>query len=71
VKGENCCMRCRALPGACGRQWKCPCHKGYAADPGPARVTTWDQAAAKAAKEEAERESRERSKEIESLAPWR
>jgi hypothetical protein len=21
-----CCMKCRAIPGACGRKWVCACH---------------------------------------------
>jgi hypothetical protein len=29
---ERCCSKCRALPGTCGLQRKCPCHRYKPAD---------------------------------------
>lgn len=26
MKGDRCCMKCRAIPGTCVRKWACPCH---------------------------------------------
>lgn len=26
MRGQNCCMKCRAIPGACVRRWVCSCH---------------------------------------------
>lgn len=27
MRGDNCCHRCRAVPGACGLQRDCVCHQ--------------------------------------------
>lgn len=38
MRGDRCCHRCRAVPGACALKRVCPCHMDSTQKPAPGSV---------------------------------